>query len=370
MRYAFFLLFGAGITNRGVFRCAFVVIAMGLVCGSAVARDDKRIDALVRLLASENFEERDKAVKELVEIGPLALEALKKAANSPDAEVMRLATECGQKINHKTKVAKLLRELRSTKEEERQAAARGLIDLGPDLAKVVPALVDKLDDTDDQVRTWAVVVLSFAGRDAEMALPKLLTILKDKKLGASNLRMRAIQALEQIGPKGRQAIPILLEILETDEPAMKCRSAQSLGGLGKDDPSVVPALMKALTNDDIRVKESTLGAFSVLRREPEKVVPIVVQLIKTYPFKPDEMYLKYALIRRLSNYGPLSEPAIPYLIDVWRDGKGDRNMKMEAKRVLVKIGPAAQKAIPGLRELGEDPSDFDFFELIMKLVEK
>jgi hypothetical protein len=50
------------------------------------APDEARIDRLIRLLASPTIEERDKAQKELLEMGAPALPTLRKAADDPDLE--------------------------------------------------------------------------------------------------------------------------------------------------------------------------------------------------------------------------------------------------------------------------------------------
>jgi hypothetical protein len=51
----------------------------------------EKIDQLIEQLGSSNFAEREKATKELEAIGPPALEALRKAAKSDDAEVRKRA---------------------------------------------------------------------------------------------------------------------------------------------------------------------------------------------------------------------------------------------------------------------------------------
>ena len=329
--------------------------------------DDTAVQHLIRQLGSEDFEEREQAAKHLIARGPVVLKLLIVPSRSPDHEVARLAKECIQKIEHNARVATWLHQIQAGKEENRQKASGQLILLGPQLAEVVPALVELLDDPRVQVRETIAYILASAGPKAEVALPKLLRILADKIPGTDHLRMRVMEVLEKIGPPGRKAVPILLQILESEGWEMKGYSAQGLAALGQDDPRVGPALLKAISHDDIRVKGSAVAALSWLRKEPEKVVPEIVQILKTYPFKPNEMYIKRAFFRHLWNYGPLAEPAIPYLIEIWKDYKGDRTFQEDAKMVLVAIGPAAHKAIPGLKELGKNPSDFDFYELIKKL---
>jgi hypothetical protein len=325
----------------------------------------------VRLLGSENFEERENAVQELIKVGAPALEALRKASASTDAEVARLAKNCIQKIEHNVKVADWLRQVREGKEKERQEASGYLIRLGPQLDEVIPPLVELLDHPKNEVKEAVAYILETTGIKAKVALPKLLRILADNTPGTHNLRLRVIGILEQIGPSGRQGVPILLKILETEDWEMMACAAQGLAALGQDDPRVGPALLKALSHEDLRVKDVAAGALADLRKEHEKAVPAIMEILKTYPFRTEEdMKAKYAFVRHLGAYGPLAEPAIPYLIRVWKDERGDGMLREAAKMALVAVGPPAHKAIPGLKELGKTPSDYDFYELIKKLDRK
>jgi HEAT repeat protein len=351
--------------------CAAVswVVAMVLARpGSSRAEEpiEKRVQALVRLLGSENFDEREKAVQELIKVGARALEPLRKASASADPEVARLARVCIAKIEHNAKVDALLRKLRSTKPEEREEGSIGLCDLAPELEPIVPALIAALDDPDIQVREFVAVVLYHMGPKSEKALPKLLAILQDKSAGTNGLRLWVIRALKAMGPPAKQAVPILLIILETETPEMRMYAADGLGSLGQDDPKVGPALLLALSNRHIRVSLNSAYALHALRTEPERAVQAVMHILEHYPFKKEEMSVKASFIRLLGYYGPQAEPAITYLVKVCGDLGGDPAVRGDAKRALVKIGPAAYKALPGLKELGQDPPDYEFHELIKK----
>jgi HEAT repeat protein len=349
-------------------RAIAVVSAAVCVAGwpVPVTADDTRVERLVRQLGSEDFEKRENAAKDLVEVGPQALDALRKATTHQDQEMARLAKECIRSIEYNAKVAALLRKLRSTKPEEREDAQIGLCDLAAQLEPIVPALVAALDDPNLEVRVCVAVVLYHMGPKSEKALPKLLAILKDKSPGTSTLRLCVIRALKRMGPPGKQAVPILLNILETETPEMRIYAADGLGSLGQDDPRVVPALFSALSNRDIRVRLESAYALHALRKEPERTVQAVMHILDQYPFKKEEMPDKGSFIRLLGHYGPQAEPAITYLIKVCGDLQGESHVRGDAKRALVKIGPAAYKALPGLKELGDDPSEYEFYELIRK----
>jgi HEAT repeat protein len=305
----------------------------------------------------------------LIQIGAPALDVLRKAAVGPDLEVARLAKECIERIERNAQVATFLRQLKADKQEERHKGANGLMELGPEVAEVIPALTELLDTPDIELRESVVRVLLVAPRSAQLALPKLLRILKDKSPGTESLRMYVISLLERMGPPGREAIPILLQILETEGPVMQRYAVFGLAELGQDDPRVVPALLKGLSQDEITVKHSAACALAWLRKEPEKTVSAMLQILTSYPFKDEEVALstRLSLVRALGGYGPEAEPAIPYLIKVCKKEQPGSQLAREAKKVLVAMGAPAHKAIPGLKELGPRPTNHQFFRLIQQL---
>lgn len=61
--------------------------------------DPQRIRQLIQQLGGKSFEERQQAVKALVDVGEPALESLKAASQSADAETRRRANSCIEEIN-------------------------------------------------------------------------------------------------------------------------------------------------------------------------------------------------------------------------------------------------------------------------------
>jgi hypothetical protein len=72
------------------------------------AEQQKRIDELIKQLGADGFDEREQAQKELEKIGPVALESLRKAAKSPEAEVARRATDLVARLEELLKSGKPL----------------------------------------------------------------------------------------------------------------------------------------------------------------------------------------------------------------------------------------------------------------------
>jgi predicted RNase H-like nuclease (RuvC/YqgF family) len=93
---------------RGGLLSVALTLALGSACSTPAFAEETRVERLVRQLGAENFDERDKALKELIEIGAPALEALQKAAASPDAEVAMRAKACIPEIERNDKVVQFL----------------------------------------------------------------------------------------------------------------------------------------------------------------------------------------------------------------------------------------------------------------------
>jgi HEAT repeat protein len=330
------------------------VLALGFGANQCVvAAEEQRIERLARLLGSEQFDEREKAAKELVEIGAPGLEVLRRAATSPDAEIARRAKECVQRIELNVKVGIYLRQLRSTDNEERLKAVRELSGIGRELRTVLPSLVELLDDPDIQVKEYAVIVLGGIGPEAESALPKLLGILKEKGSGTSDLRLRVMQVLKPLGPSGRKGVPILIEILETDTPQMQEYAAHTLGKIGQENPRVGSALLKAVSQTgNWEVQYSAAFSLAQLRMEGEKAVPAILKMLRTRAFDThEEESRERTLVFCLGLYGSQAAPAIPYLVGVVKDEKRRVSLRENALEVLIQIGPMAHEAVPGLKDL-------------------
>ena len=359
---------------------AFLLLTFLLVPANAASAleksvDDKVLTVLISELGAENFEERAHAAKTLVQYGPLALRALRAATLSTDHEIARLAKQCIEKIEYNVKTASLLRQLPYAKSDEELVKIQSaLVELG--LAGLVPALVDLLDNSNAKVRGAAIYLLDNAATrsgfdlpssSVELAVPKLLRLLQDKAQTKLH-RQRVMELLEKVGIPGRRAVPILLSILETEGPEMASLAAQSLGHLGQHDARVPRALWKAFERNNIVVKSSALAAVGAFPQERAKIGPAILKTLTAYSFTTkQEMNERICLIRMLGAYGNHTDLSVQYLIQFYKDHQGDPVLRRVVMESLVKIGALAQKAIPGLKELGDDPDDLEFSRVMNRI---
>jgi hypothetical protein len=85
-----------------------LALLVSLPSPAGESADKEKIDKLIDQLGSDTFAQRKKAVKELAAVGAPALEALRKAAKSEDAEVRKHAEELVKKIEKEVASAQIL----------------------------------------------------------------------------------------------------------------------------------------------------------------------------------------------------------------------------------------------------------------------
>src|SRR5690348_7394950 len=89
-------------------------LGLGLAGGATPADSggDERVPRLIRQLGSDQFREREAATDALDGLGAAALEPLRKATKSEDAEVRRRAADLVQRIEKRVETARILAPLR------------------------------------------------------------------------------------------------------------------------------------------------------------------------------------------------------------------------------------------------------------------
>jgi hypothetical protein len=131
-----------------MFPLLLVTSALLPQASSEPATDSDEIDRLVRQMGSDSFTERQKASKTLEAIGEPALEALREAAGSSDAEVRRRATELVHTIESRRAAQGRARALAVV----RRRGGRCEIDKDSPGKPVVRVILFKTRVTDDEVR--------------------------------------------------------------------------------------------------------------------------------------------------------------------------------------------------------------------------
>jgi HEAT repeat protein len=116
-------------------------------------------------------------------------------------------------------------------------AAEALRGIGPKAEEAVPALVDALKDNDPSVRTnSARALFAISPAHARESALALASIVEKKHDGD---RIRAIQGLEEIGPKSTAGVPALKKLLTSPalDPSVKSAAEAALRRIEPPDES-------------------------------------------------------------------------------------------------------------------------------------
>ncbi len=167
----------------------------------------------------------------------------------------------------------LLANLHSDDESLRHRATLELGGCGRRHADWVDDLIDGVRGGDGEVRFWAAIALGRIGRGAAKAVPVLVDLmLTDERFGN---RQVAAQALAKIAPAAAgEAIPALARVVEADEEdscaAMPLTHWQDLAVF---DTDAVPALAHALEHSDEAVREAAIAGLGRLGGRPALPAP-------------------------------------------------------------------------------------------------
>ena len=211
------------------------------------------VDDLVKGLSAEDAKARADAAEKLGDMGALAapaLPALVKAL-SDDAPLVRAqaANALGDMgSSGKPAVDDLAKLLKDSDARVRRAVvdALGKIKPGPD--KAVPILIEVFSDADPSVVTRALHSLSEAG---DRIVPAMIEVLKNDKT-----RYWGLIILHELGPKAKDAVPTLVEILSDKRAEVRMEALMALAAIGPDAKDAAGAVIKQLSDPEVAVQRA------------------------------------------------------------------------------------------------------------------
>lgn len=306
-------------------------------------------------------------------------------------------------------VERWVQDLASGDAKVRREAAYQLNRLGAEARPAVPALIQALDDNEQQVWFMSVMTLAALGSEAKEATPKLIEGLAHRRRDMQ-IWYRSAYALGKIGP---DAIPALLEALGHKEPLVRAGAAKALGWMGSQAHETIPNLKPLLNDSDSHVREQAAEALALIGRQSipalldalgsthqttrsaaAEAIAILgdaandsaIALVAAYKAEADPE-VRGKLIRALSKIGYPSDEFSPLLFDAFKDEhepvrhaainailmlnseatlpvliemlKGRSAEDRErAAYVLGRMGPKARSAVPdlidGIQQFGEN----------------
>jgi HEAT repeat protein len=292
----------------------------------------------------------------LGQIGPRAkpaVPALEKCAESLDLLLRTISMWSLTKIEPQNEtrrlntVSLLAAALGSRQTRVRRAAARGLADLKPPVALVLPGVREAMRSADMETAANAAEALGSLG---EPAVPALVDALKIERIRPSVARI-----LGRLGPAAKQAVPALAEIVRRDDrvPA-RCEALMALGAIGPDAAPSVPAIAESLrgTKEDI-----CYAACYALGRIGPAAIAAKPELQNKLRDANQSIALSaaWALARIDPRSAEVARLSVPLLLQGLADA--EPRVRAEAANSLALLGPLAKDAVPALKKVLRDPDD-------------
>jgi hypothetical protein len=237
---------------------------------------------------------------------------------------------------------------RYTKEAPKGAQARQAVQDQIDLSKRLPdplakgvlrgagALAAGLKHPDPDVRLAAMEVLEEMGPNAEAALPAVIGALGDRD---KFVRWAAVRVLGRFAPRdAKEVVPALVPLVGTRDGDFARAVAGLLSKYGADAAPAVPALAKAIRSGEPQARIAYLQTLPALGAAGADAIPSIRQLLR-----PDPKGARIAP----SPYPPAFAPSGPPKYD-------DPGVRAAAAEALGRFGALAASAEPELREALND----------------
>jgi HEAT repeat protein len=198
-----------------------------------------------------------------------------------------------------------------------------------DDAAAVKNLLGRLRKGDERV-------VPALARHGATAVPGLIEVVKE---GNAPVQGLAMDALGQIGPAAKDAVPILAEgLAESSNDALAVQAARALGKIGAASvPELLKVLDKGTPNRTILVAQ----AIEMIGPDAKAAEPLLVKQLKAAKEPREEV----VFVNALAALGPAAQDAVPTLVELAKE-RAKTATRIHILVGLGKMGPAAKEAVP------------------------
>lgn len=199
------------------------------------------------------------------------------------------------------------------------------------------------------LRQWRVVLKNLDHTDpsAIAEIPGLIEIMQDDELPWFTRRQVAL-TLGRIGEPASEAIPLLVEQLDSADEDTVNWAAKAIALFGPVGASAAPTLAD-IVQDETRSHPTRMMSMEALARigasEPE-VLPALITQLQSSGDTADELELRIAACDALALLRANAAPALPHLIRLLTDDSS--RLRMSAATTIATMGAAARSAIDPL----------------------
>lgn len=296
-----------------------------------------------RLVSNDN-DTRSMALPELTKKNPQERTAiageLLQYQNDPDAQVRRNALYALRQLGD-TRPEVLNFCFKSFEDADATVRAEAQTALSRFAPSATPALIAELGRPDGKVLDG--IIHALAGLQ-EKAVPPLMASLKDP---GSKDHINALRVLRRIGPRAKEAEPVLRDLLVSSDLALRLGSAEVLAGFG----SLPKSAVATLTRDMLSVKDgySEDAQRPRLARVLEQIDPRRRELVDLkFDLKQKNPAVRYRAAYILSEMNPANLGALEMLVDALQDS--DVNVAGRALVALRHIDPASRERLKAVAE--------------------
>ncbi|MFG0335192.1 MAG: HEAT repeat domain-containing protein [Maioricimonas sp. JB049] len=182
--------------------------------------------------------------------------------------------------------------------------------IGPDASEAVPVVLAALEDDDGHLRSVAAVNLPKIGAEAEQAVPALT------KLAAMDPRPEVIRAISVYREEAASSLPVLVEILEdhSHDTETRWNAARTLGKLGPRGVQAVEVLVRCLKDEASTVREHSAEALGDIGPPAVTTVPDLVSVLDDPATR-----VRRDAVRSLGQVGPEAKAAVPQIVPLLDD---------------------------------------------------
>jgi HEAT repeat protein len=164
-----------------------------------------------------------------------------------------------------------------------------------------------------------------------------------------------IDATNEIKSAGlaNAAAPRVLPLLDDENPEVRGESAHALAQIGADGSLIIPKLMEKRFDPDPDVRQSVLLALGEARPTSDALIDALME-----ETRENDPHIRLIAASALGRMGPRAKRARPIALPILIQALDNPRTKNSAAYVLGDIGPEAQEAIPKLRRMAIEDSEF------------
>jgi HEAT repeat protein len=149
------------------------------------------------------------------------------------------------------------------------------------------------------------------GPTAKPIVPALALELKDDD---SQHRREAAFALAALGPDAKDATPVLIEVMTSDEePSVRHAAIYALGKIGPAAAAAKEALNKNMESDDKFTKVASVWALLQIQPTDKALHVVAVPLFMGAVENAEIDRVRFEAATALGNIGPAAKPAVDVL---------------------------------------------------------